>query len=353
MRLILLLIGFILLCGSVHAQRTGFVRKKNEHFVNPTGQSVVGVRKEIHGQHHIFGMQTDTFENTEWGFTGGETRLTWTGNSLGAGECAHVCFEYFAPNEDSDLRVDSFEWLYARAQVPPPGATVSCKMELVDGGDSCRLSLGNFRLYDDGSRTEAPPVFVDSLGIAFIDVALPMDRLVYSEMYDPESELQWQSLDSQLLQNWGQWYTWTVSREDYQNAPYAVIRVTLTDSPSDPSNRNHDFIEWGFDPESTNGIEGLTTTTMFDPRVRAVPTPFRNQTEITFYVPSEDEVMISIHSVDGRRICDLVNRPYSRGEYRVTWNGRATDGTPVPAGVYFSRIDVAGRTDMSEIVLLR
>jgi flagellar hook assembly protein FlgD len=41
------------------------------------------------------------------------------------------------------------------------------------------------------------------------------------------------------------------------------------------------------------------------------------------------------------------------GPHTETWDGRGLDGTQLPEGVYFARIEFAGKTEARKIVLAR
>jgi hypothetical protein len=41
------------------------------------------------------------------------------------------------------------------------------------------------------------------------------------------------------------------------------------------------------------------------------------------------------------------------GRYKVTWDGRSTDGTAVASGIYFVRLESGGQTQTRKIALLK
>ena len=49
-------------------------------------------------------------------------------------------------------------------------------------------------------------------------------------------------------------------------------------------------------------------------------------------------------------LADSVERA---GRYEATWNGRASGGKQLPAGVYFLRFEYAGTIETQKIVLSR
>ena len=74
------------------------------------------------------------------------------------------------------------------------------------------------------------------------------------------------------------------------------------------------------------------------------PNPFNAQTTIEFSVPQGaggTEVHVVVLDVTGRRVRELVRRPFAAGTHRIVWSGEADDGTSVASGVYICRL-VAG-----------
>ncbi len=59
---------------------------------------------------------------------------------------------------------------------------------------------------------------------------------------------------------------------------------------------------------------------------------------------------ISVYDLNGRRVARML---FSRDSQEVEWAGRAPDGRPAPAGVYFARIDDAPELHATRFVLAR
>lgn len=68
------------------------------------------------------------------------------------------------------------------------------------------------------------------------------------------------------------------------------------------------------------------------------PNPFRDRTEIRYYVPSAGRVGVSVHDVAGRRIRTLDERVEQAGPRSIWWDRRDDAGAKVAAGVYFVRL---------------
>lgn len=82
------------------------------------------------------------------------------------------------------------------------------------------------------------------------------------------------------------------------------------------------------------------------------PNPFRASTEFEFAIARGGHVTLTVYDVAGRRIAAPVDAALGAGVHRATWDGRALDGAPAAAGIYFvelrSGADRARRTVLIE-----
>ncbi|MBL8027409.1 MAG: DNRLRE domain-containing protein, partial [Fibrobacteres bacterium] len=79
------------------------------------------------------------------------------------------------------------------------------------------------------------------------------------------------------------------------------------------------------------------------------PNPFNPTTVIKYSVPGKystakkQVVSLSVFDIKGRLVKTLSSEEKLPGAYTVFWNGKANNGRLIASGVYFYRIDVAGR----------
>ncbi len=73
------------------------------------------------------------------------------------------------------------------------------------------------------------------------------------------------------------------------------------------------------------------------------PNPFNPATNIRFSLPSPAAVTLKIYDLTGREVRTLVDEDYPAGFHAVNWNGRNHAGIPVASGIFFYRLDVAGK----------
>jgi len=95
-----------------------------------------------------------------------------------------------------------------------------------------------------------------------------------------------------------------------------------------------------------------------DPRVGgapvlhpARPNPFRSATTVTFDLTRPGAVRLSVYDVSGRRVATLLNEVREAGSHNVPWSGRGDSGNSLPAGLYFVRLDAAGMTRTTKLLL--
>lgn len=86
------------------------------------------------------------------------------------------------------------------------------------------------------------------------------------------------------------------------------------------------------------------------------PTPSsRGDIAIAYRIARQNVVSLTVFDISGRLIASLV--PHSQvqtaGLHTVHWNSRDDRGKPVPAGIYFCRLSVAGNSDAERLVVLR
>ena len=85
----------------------------------------------------------------------------------------------------------------------------------------------------------------------------------------------------------------------------------------------------------------------------ASPNPFNPETTISYDLPSELRVSLSIYSATGQLIRTLVSQLQPAGAYHVKWDGRDEAGSAVASGVYFSRLQAGVFEQTGSMLLLK
>lgn len=85
----------------------------------------------------------------------------------------------------------------------------------------------------------------------------------------------------------------------------------------------------------------------------AYPNPFADRTTLTLRIAESGPAALTVYDVQGRTVATLVDRVVAAGEHRVTWDGTATDGRPLPAGMYVARLVGSAGHAVTKLTLLR
>lgn len=83
------------------------------------------------------------------------------------------------------------------------------------------------------------------------------------------------------------------------------------------------------------------------------PNPFGPRTTITFTLPEEDIVELSVYDVSGRRVRSLFRGPATAGDHIAAWDGRNDSGLPVASGIYLVRLRTGRVVETRRLSLLR
>ena len=80
----------------------------------------------------------------------------------------------------------------------------------------------------------------------------------------------------------------------------------------------------------------------------AYPNPFNATTTISYSLPEQGEVAISIYNLLGQRVAIIFEGTREAGEYSITW-----DASDFSSGVYFARLEAGEQSENIKMVLLK
>jgi 1,4-alpha-glucan branching enzyme len=83
------------------------------------------------------------------------------------------------------------------------------------------------------------------------------------------------------------------------------------------------------------------------------PNPFNPMTSISFSLPADQLVSLTIYDLRGRKVSVLADSRYLTGEHVISWDGRDSFGQMLPSGVYFYRLWTEGFSKTKKMILLR
>ena len=83
------------------------------------------------------------------------------------------------------------------------------------------------------------------------------------------------------------------------------------------------------------------------------PNPFNPVTSISYEIPEESFVTISVYNMMGQKVTDLVHDQRSVGYHRTEWNGTSLAGDPVSSGVYIYTVEADNFRSVKKMVLMK
>lgn len=83
------------------------------------------------------------------------------------------------------------------------------------------------------------------------------------------------------------------------------------------------------------------------------PNPFNPETIISYSLPVNDFVSLSIYDLLGRKVKTLVSDYQSAGQYSVTWNGKDDSGISLASSVYLYTLKTSSFVESKRMMLLK
>ncbi len=83
------------------------------------------------------------------------------------------------------------------------------------------------------------------------------------------------------------------------------------------------------------------------------PNPFNPSTTISFNLPRDEQVEISVYAVDGARVATLASEVMTAGDHQVVWMGKDSNGASVASGAYFYRLTTPTYSETRVMTLIK
>jgi len=83
------------------------------------------------------------------------------------------------------------------------------------------------------------------------------------------------------------------------------------------------------------------------------PNPFNPETKISYVLPNQSRVKLTVFDILGKEIARLVDGVQSQGSYAVAWNGRDSNGVPAKTGIYFYRLEAESFKQTRKMTLIK
>ena len=83
------------------------------------------------------------------------------------------------------------------------------------------------------------------------------------------------------------------------------------------------------------------------------PNPFNPVTNISFSLPQEQDIELTVYNMKGQRVCQLVKGHYLSGEHSVTWDGSNDAGKAVASGLYLYKLKTSDQIISKKMLMLK
>ncbi len=230
-------------------------------------------------------------------------------------------------------------------------------LEDYDGTVKFRFVFGS-----DGAVTEEG-WYIDDISIVEPNVFLEPPVNLYAENINiNEIELNWEQPSTLPL-------SYNIYRRNNPNIPYElltntneifyldtglsygiyyyVVTAVYTEGESSFSNPTQAY------SGSTSSDENIVQPVYKAELKNNYPNPFNPTTTISFSIPNDSNVELSIFNIKGQKVKTLVNEMLPAGEHSIIWNGRDSNGNRVSSGMYFYKLKAGDFQKVRKMILIK
>ncbi len=108
---------------------------------------------------------------------------------------------------------------------------------------------------------------------------------------------------------------------------------------------------------STSFVDARTAGTIRLPAEASLdqnyPNPFNPTTTIRFALAEPSRVRLTVLNVRGQQVAVLADGLYNAGPHTLQWDGRDATGRAAASGIYFYRLEAAGKVISKKMTLIR
>ena len=98
---------------------------------------------------------------------------------------------------------------------------------------------------------------------------------------------------------------------------------------------------------NVNGMETIVDQSGFQ-LYQNIPNPFTNETEISFYLPKDCAIVISIYNLLGKQVSEIISEERNKGKHRITFNSKN-----LPAGTYYYSLKTGEFEKTRKMIILK
>lgn len=99
--------------------------------------------------------------------------------------------------------------------------------------------------------------------------------------------------------------------------------------------------------------EDMTTLPLSIELYQNYPNPFNASTTISYNLPRDSQVLITVYDLLGRKVATLIDSYQRAGHNSVVWDSKSDTGDNISSGVYFCRLSANGMASYKKMLLLK
>jgi hypothetical protein len=106
--------------------------------------------------------------------------------------------------------------------------------------------------------------------------------------------------------------------------------------------------------QDTTGTETDNSLISNDLKLFNYPNPFNPETTISFSIPVESQIEISVYNIKGQKVKQLFSDQLSVGQHSVVWDGNDETDKPLSSGIYLYKLKLNGKSEsVNKCILLK
>jgi len=122
------------------------------------------------------------------------------------------------------------------------------------------------------------------------------------------------------------------------------------DAPLDPDGTYIEIGKYYFEQTGTENNTIVQTTNLLH---QNYPNPFNPITTISYQLPENGKVELTVYNLKGQKVKTLVNETLDYGDHTVIWNGKDDNGKSVSSGIYLYKLKTDNFENTKKMILLK